>query len=272
MAMNTRRRLLQAIAGLVGASVSRTWAADEQTLNRNRDGFLRALFTSFDNSDAEITLAPPVGDASCILTQEQTEGPFFLTAPLRRDITEGKPGLPLDLAIQIVAADGCTPVAGVLVEVWHCDASGQYSGHPDTSRSIYSTLEYLQWDGGARRVPAINEDLWFRGAQQTNNDGIVQFKTIFPGWYDMRAPHIHFKIGGQNRELFTSQFYFDEATASRIYRRHSDYSAYGESPYSVANDMVVQNSGGAKGLLLATAAVEAGMEASARVGINLPPG
>src|SRR5207249_11291424 len=65
----------------------------------------------------------------CILTPEQTEGPYYMNNGLiRSDITEGKPGVPLQLNLAVVSADGCAPISNATAEVWHCDASGVYSG------------------------------------------------------------------------------------------------------------------------------------------------
>jgi len=64
----------------------------------------------------------------CLLSPETTEGPFYLDPRLvRRDITEGRPGVPLGLTLQVVDGD-CRPLAGARVDVWHCDAAGDYSG------------------------------------------------------------------------------------------------------------------------------------------------
>ena len=130
-------------------------------------------------------------------------------------------------------------------------------------------MEYVGWDFSKTRE-ASNAELWLRGAQRTDDMGIVRFKTIFPGWYDMRAPHIHFKIGGPKRELFTSQFYFDDSVANEIYRDNPDYKAFGESPYSPKNDLGIMLVSGAEGLLLDIEQDGSGaMQAAAKVGIEL---
>ncbi len=68
--------------------------------------------------------------ATCVLTPEVTEGPYWIDNKLtRRDIREGKPGLPLVLELTIVNAKTCKPIKGADVEIWHCDAVGNYSGY-----------------------------------------------------------------------------------------------------------------------------------------------
>ncbi|MEO6468998.1 MAG: hypothetical protein ABIP21_07855 [Acidimicrobiia bacterium] len=73
---------------------------------------------------------------ACVLTPEQTEGPFYLDdATVRSDITEGRPGVPLELEFAVVDAQQCTPMSGVAVDIWHCDALGEYSG-TDRTRKV----------------------------------------------------------------------------------------------------------------------------------------
>ena len=256
---------------MLGLGAAGAWATDAETLHQNRNRTLRALLTGYDNSNLKITRPPSSDDGVCVLTSSQVEGPFYLTAPVRSDISEGKPGVPFELTIQVVEADGCTPLSGVAVEIWHTDAEGNYSAHPPSSRDLWDTMEYLEWDLAREKRPPINDEVWLRGAQQTDETGIVRFQTIFPGWYDMRTPHIHFKIGGPRRELFTSQFYFDDATANGVYRNHEAYKPYGESPYNPNNDFVIKLGRGAEGLLLGVQSEASGkMHASAKVGVALP--
>ena len=267
--MNTRRKILRGLASVLGLGVTGAWASEDQMLDENRNQLLRMFLTGYDNSNLRITNAPSIDDSVCVLTQAQVEGPFHLSAPIRSNVTEGKPGMPFEIMIQVVAADGCTPLAGLTVEIWHCDAQGNYSAHPGLSRDLFRSLEYLDWNVDKTKAPSDGER-WLRGAQPTDRNGIVRFETIFPGWYDMRAPHIHFKIGGPEGELFTSQFYFDDAVANDIYRNQPDYKAYGASPYSAKNDVAIMLVGGAEGLLLNVGELESGArQASAKVGIEV---
>ena len=68
--------------------------------------------------------------ATCLLTPEVTEGPYWIDKTLtRRNITEGKPGMPLQIVFTVVNAKTCLPIKGADVEIWHCDAGGAYSGY-----------------------------------------------------------------------------------------------------------------------------------------------
>jgi protocatechuate 3,4-dioxygenase beta subunit len=140
---------------------------------------------------------------SCIVTPALTEGPYFVDEKLERsDIRsdpasgQAKPGAQLALTVNVFGASGtgCTPLAGAVVDVWHCDALGVYS---DAADPTFNTK-------GSR---------FLRGYQTTDASGRAQFTTIYPGWYQGRAVHIHFKIrttaGGRTSD-FTSQLFFDE--------------------------------------------------------------
>jgi len=162
----------------------------------------------------------------CVVYPQQTEGPYFIDEELNRsdirlDPTDSsvKPGVPLKLQFRVsqVSGDTCIPLADAIVDVWHCDASGVYSGVNDRN---FNTV-------GQR---------FLRGSQLTDANGIAQFITIYPGWYPGRTVHIHFKIrsgtfpGGSYE--FTSQLYFDDALSDRI---------YAEFPYNVRGQRTIRN-------------------------------
>lgn len=141
---------------------------------------------------------------SCIVRPAATEGPYFVEEDLNRfdlrfDPTSGlvKEGLPLHIKFRLsqIADNMCTPLAGAQIDMWHCDALGSYSDVEDRG----STTE---------------GEKWLRGYQVTNEFGLAEFITIYPGWYPGRAVHIHFKIRTDpDSELgyeFTSQLFFPE--------------------------------------------------------------
>ena len=144
------------------------------------------------------------GDApSCIVRPQQAEGPFFIDEGLQRSDIRTDPGsaalsagVPLRLSFAVSRIDGssCRPLAGVLVDVWHCDALGRYSG-----------------------VGGMRGRKFLRGQQLTDAQGLAGFTTIYPGWYEGRAVHIHFKLRRESAE-FTSQLYFDDALTDAVHR------------------------------------------------------
>ncbi len=155
---------------------------------------------------------------TCWLTPEKTEGPYYFDPKLiRRDITEGKTGVPLTLAIGVVDVN-CVPVPNLLVDVWHADKDGVYSG-------------YAQPGGNTQGKTFL------RGTQPTDSDGIAQFDTLYPGWYQGRATHIHFKVRIPDQTYVTSQFAFPEAVNSAVYAS-SLYAGRGRNPTSNASDSV----------------------------------
>ena len=149
---------------------------------------------------------------TCPLTPRQTEGPFYFDPKLvRRDIREGRPGVPLRLRLQVVAAADCAPHERARVDIWHCDAAGAYSGY-DSERTA--------------------GEAWLRGTQLAGADGVVEFETLYPGWYAGRATHIHVKAWTADRREVASQIYFPDDLSDRI---------YGESPYAGRGGRRVHN-------------------------------
>ena len=166
------------------------------------------------NDTATGTVSTAVFDAagSCALTPEQTEGPYYLDIDrVRSDIREDRQGTPLRLAIRVRENGSCTPVANAAVDIWHCDATGLYSGFESASTG----------GGGGRPggggAASSDPTRYLRGTQITNTAGIVEFLTVYPGWYRGRTVHIHCKVILNNTDVLTSQLYFDEKVTSAVY-------------------------------------------------------
>lgn len=182
--------------------------------------------------------------SACVAVPEQTEGPYFVDEQLHRsdirmDPTDGstKAGLPLDLAIVVsrLAAGRCEPLAGTLVDVWHCDHLGIYS---DVQDPHFNTV-------GKK---------FLRGYQVTDAQGRARFVTIYPGWYEGRTVHIHFKIRSAAAERqgfeFTSQLYFDDTFSDQVFAR-APYAGRGARRTRNMGDGIYR-SGGAQLLLQPT--------------------
>ncbi|HKY50478.1 MAG TPA: intradiol ring-cleavage dioxygenase, partial [Candidatus Limnocylindria bacterium] len=146
---------------------------------------------------------------SCIVRPALTEGPFFVDEKLdrsdiRSDPTTGavRPGALLTLSFRVsrVSGSACTPLTGAMVDVWQCDALGVYSD-----------------------VQNARGQKFLRGFQNTDASGSARFTTIYPGWYQGRAVHIHFKIRPTSASEFTSQLFFDEAVNDEV---------FAQAPYS----------------------------------------
>ena len=139
------------------------------------------------------------GAVACVLAPEMTEGPYFVEGDkVRRNITEGKPGVPLALRLTVVDASTCRPIRNAAVDVWHCDAGGTYSA---TSQEGTEGLTFL------------------RGIQRTDRNGLATFKTIYPWWYPGRAVHIHLKVFLGGTTVHTGQLFFADRVTDIVYKR-----------------------------------------------------
>ena len=145
--------------------------------------------------------------ASCSVTPEETEGPYYFDVDsIRSDIREDREGLLLRLALRVRDAKSCEPIENAVVDIWHCDAVGLYSGFESASTG---------GPGGGR----TDEETYLRGAQATNADGVVEFRTVYPGWYGGRTVHIHAKVHLDKKTVLTSQLFFDEQVSEVVYKR-----------------------------------------------------
>lgn len=148
-----------------------------------------------------LTVADFAGLGTCVLLPAAGAGPFGLEEQfVRRDITEGYPGHALRLGIRVLDAD-CLAVPGAAVEIWHTDASGDYSAFED--------------NGNGKDEAAGTTFL--RGTQIADEDGIVEFHTIYPGWYPGRTVHIHVRVRVDESLVLTSQLYLDDAYTAQVF-------------------------------------------------------
>ena len=170
---------------------------------------------------------PPSSSTSrrrCAVTTELTEGPYYFDVDaIRSDIREDREGTTLRLALRVRDAETCEPLANAIVDVWHCDATGLYSGFESASQG---------GPPGGGGGPT-DEETYLRGAQATNADGIVEFRTIYPGWYQGRTTHIHVKVHLDKATLLTSQLFTtrewdDKVFASGPYAGESGRDVFNE--------------------------------------------
>ncbi len=160
--------------------------------------------------------------SSCVVSPEETAGPYpdrtgmiGNSAFYRQDITEGKSGLPLTLALTVVNVNsGCTPVTNATVEMWQCDATGNYSEYGTSAGQTF-----------------------LRGLQTTDGSGRVTFKTIYPGWYMGRATHIHLEVFVNGAAVKTTQIAFPEDVSSSVYRT-GVYATHGQNSTTNTGDNV----------------------------------
>lgn len=177
-------------------------------------------------SDGAGPAAVASGAVRCMLAPEQTEGPYYIAREkFRRDITEGKPGVPLLLRLKVVDAASCRPIKGAAVDIWHADALGVYSGFGAGSRSR----------------------TFMRGIQRTDRNGLARFRSVYPGWYQGRTVHIHVKVHVAGNVVHTGQLYFPDRATDRVFRR-KPYSRRPHRTTRNADDFVFAQ-GGRRSLL-----------------------
>ena len=170
---------------------------------------------------------------SCALTPEQTEGPYYLDIDsVRSDIREGKEGTRLRLGIRVRDFTTCAPVANAAVDIWHCDALGTYSGFESASVGAGGAGGPGRPGEGGGRSRATDNTRYLRGTQITNASGIVEFTTVYPGWYRGRTVHIHAKVHVNNREVLTTQLFFDEDLTRTVYAQQPYASDTGRDTFN----------------------------------------
>jgi protocatechuate 3,4-dioxygenase beta subunit len=197
---------------------------------------------------------------ACVVVPELTEGPYFVDerldrSDIRTDTATGavSEGTRFDLSWVVTRIDGsaCTPFEGAMVDVWHCDAAGSYSDVQDRG---FST------DG---------QD-FLRGYQLTDADGRATFTSVYPGWYDGRTVHVHFKIRTDPDQSsgteFTSQLFFDDASTDTVYTAEP-YAARGTRTVLNAQDGIYQQSSGQT--LVPVTATADGYAGTFAVGVRL---
>jgi len=184
-------------------------------------------------------------NAACTVTPTETIGPYpSLVDLFRSDIREGKNGTLLTLTLRVVnAANGCAPVPNANVEIWHVDAAGNYSQY-----GTQTTQTFL------------------RGIQTTNNNGEVTFTTIYPGWYQGRATHIHVEVTMNGRSVKVTQIAFPESINNTVHA-NGVYASRGSNPMSNQADGIFADSLSSE-IVTPTGSVGAGYAATFQVGIS----
>lgn len=162
-------------------------------------------------------------------TPQQIEGPYFVDdmpnrSDIRSDPSDGsvQEGVPLSLVLHVYDVDNgsCIPLSGAQVDIWHANSQGVYSGVQDAGT------------GGM---------MYLRGYQLTDDNGTVRFTTVYPGWYEGRAIHIHVKVrtfeGSEKTLEWTSQFYLNNSISEQVHTQ-PPYSDHGLPEVTNEEDMI----------------------------------
>jgi protocatechuate 3,4-dioxygenase beta subunit len=207
-------------------------------------GALVAACTGSSPSSSQTSAAPltPSSTASsdligllnqantCVTAKEETPGPYWFDVDsIRSDLREDRPGTPLVLAVRAHDLSQCTngaaptPIPNSVVEIWHCDAGGVYSGFESASAGGPGVggpgggTSDDSYSSGDTEAATSDDGTYLRGAQVADRNGIVQFTTIYPGWYRGRTVHIHLKLHVDRKTVVTTQLYFDEAVNDAVF-------------------------------------------------------
>lgn len=178
----------------------------------NRKEFLQKGFSSLIGTSlilpqlrAQDTPPKPARIAACTVAPSETAGPFPTKDPstlVLTDIRSDRTGVAFTINITIQNINNsCNPLTGAIVDIWHCDKDGYYSEYGGTQMQQvnYTSVHFL------------------RGRQTTNASGKVAFTSIFPGWYQSRATHIHVHIyNSAGTSLLITQIAFPEGTGSAV--------------------------------------------------------
>jgi protocatechuate 3,4-dioxygenase beta subunit len=224
-------------------------------------------------SASDVAAVSASGDASCAVIPEETAGPYpgdgsngpnvlAQSGIVREDITSSfgtsttkAAGVPLTIKLTIQdAANGCVPLTGAAVYLWHCDQAGNYS--------LYSQ-------------PAANEN-YLRGVQATDGSGVVTFRSIFPACYQGRWPHIHFEVYSnleaatdEANKIATSQIALPKDACDLVYANAGyESSIRTMSGVSLESDNVFRDDGGLHELGTMTGDVASGMTVALTVPVR----
>ncbi|MGH1520120.1 intradiol ring-cleavage dioxygenase [Chryseobacterium sp. JK1] len=210
----------------------------------NRKGFLKSLGlagvtavaapllihcgSDDDTLDSSSNTSSGSSSTGCSVTNSETEGPFPTKSPsslVQSNIVSDRTGVPFTITITIQNVNtSCTVLQGAFVDIWHCDKDGNYSEYGGTGMqpTNYTTVHFL------------------RGRQTTDANGQVKFTSIFPGWYNGRATHIHVHVyNSAGQSLLVTQIAFPEGSDSAVVQVAASTGYKGMNGYTYnANDNV----------------------------------
>jgi protocatechuate 3,4-dioxygenase beta subunit len=231
--VHSRREIL-ALFGISGAALVGTSLAVRAATGGGSDQQSSDATQVPGAATTTATMSAAAASSICVVTPEETEGPYFVDellyrSDIRTDPADGtvKDGVPLQLTFAVMSVSGgaCTPLAGATVDIWHCDALG-----------VYSDVQAQQSVGKK----------FLRGTQVTDASGIATFTTIYPGWYQGRAVHIHFKVRtdplAKTGKVLTSQLFFDDALTDTVYTQ-APYASRGQRDTPNSRDNIYASGG-----------------------------
>ena len=179
----------------------------------------------------DTTSASGTDSGACEVTPTETAGPFPTITPsslVSSNIVSDRSGVPLTIKLTVNnSKSSCAALSGAIVDIWHCDAAGNYS----------------EYGGGGMQSTNYTSVHFLRGRQTTNSSGLVTFTSIFPGWYSGRAPHIHVHVySADGTSLLITQIAFPTDICNTVYTTAADYKTRGTQDTSNSSDNVFSDS------------------------------
>ncbi|KAG9043009.1 hypothetical protein FS837_010139 [Tulasnella sp. UAMH 9824] len=199
------------------------------------DSFL-SVFPSTTQSAVPASETTQPADSACVLSPETVVGPYYIEGEnIRSNLVDDEKGLPFYAEFSLFNINDCEPLANAAIDIWSCNATGEYGGFVSTDPSTYDTSLYngeLVHLGDQNEAGSTITDTKtsLRGQQLTDENGIAQFTTLLPGWYSGRTAHIHVRVhvGG-------------EVTANGTYiggnLTHTGQTFFGEDLYTMMQGM-----------------------------------
>jgi protocatechuate 3,4-dioxygenase beta subunit len=262
-ALMHRRNLLKLLAG-AGVVTLVGCASSKQTASSGTASTAGTTDTSGPSSSAAVTDTTATATAtSCSPIPEETAGPYpgdgsngpnvlSESGIVRRDITSSfgsaagiAQGVPTTVRVTLLGtSNGCAPLSGAAVYLWHCDREGRYS--------LYS-------DG-------VTGENYLRGVQASDGDGVVTFESIFPACYSGRWPHIHFEVYSSlddatsaGEKITTSQIALPAESCNAVFASDGyEQSIQNLGRTSLETDNVFADDGGVHELATVTGSVDKG--------------
>ncbi len=219
--MNRRQSLILATGAALGACTAGRTVAAQDGVGPNR-GVVAKTFRgkqTCDNaalpiSDVTSRMSAPgdFGDNQCQMVEDSFEGPYFTCAPaIGRDIAAGQAGQPLTVAMRLVDQN-CDPIPQGVVDIWACNATGYYSGYSNGPNERPPMARAILFG----HIKPDVETRFCRGALLTDQDGIAEFDTVYPGFYWGQPIHIHMKAHVNGKNLMTTQANLPESFNQRV--------------------------------------------------------
>ena len=211
---------------------------------------------SKDDESENVTIDNSVS-TDCAVTNSETEGPFPTKSPstlVQTNIVGDRTGVPfeINLTIQSVKSN-CAALQGVIVDIWHCDKDGNYSEYGGTGMQSTNYTSYH----------------FLRGRQTTDENGKVSYISIFPGWYDGRATHIHVHIyNNVGTSLLITQVAFPEGSGSAVELVNASSGYRGMSGYTYNSNDNVFSDGTANEMSTLTGSVGEGYKLVYTIKVN----